>query len=748
MTIAANLGFPRIGKHRELKKAVEDYWAGTIPAQELKAVASDLKKRHWQLQQSSGVQSIPSNDFSFYDHVLDTVAMLGAVPARFGEHSGTVSLDTYFAMARGLRGVHAMEMTKWFDTNYHYLVPELSPDLDFTLSSRKVLADYLEARSVGVETRPVLLGPISFLRLSKIKAGDLSAKDYLPKILPVYLDILAQLKAAGAGWVQLDEPILCLDLDHEWLGLYAQCYGALAAVAPSIMLTSYFGTIEDKMDALLTLPAAGIHLDLCRAPNQIDALIARWPQEKTLSLGLVDGRNIWRNDLTKTLALIEMVRNLVPAEKLQIAPSCSLLHAPVTLDLEDELPSPVKSWLAFASEKLQEVAVLAGAADEGRLAYASVFDESDDAAADRKMSPLTHDPVVRARQAAVQPRLAREERKRLQQDALQLPPMPTTTIGSFPQTKSVRKARLALKKGALSDAQYDQFLESETEKTIRAQEALGLDVLVHGEFERTDMVEYFGEFLEGFALTRYGWVQSYGSRCVKPPIIFGDVSRPSPMTVRWATFAQSLTEKPVKGMLTGPVTILQWSFVRDDQPRRETCRQIAYAVQDEVLDLERAGIRIIQIDEPALREGMPLRLEDAGRYLEDAVTCFQISANAVQGSTQIHTHMCYSEFDDILPTIAALDADVISIEASRSDMDILKSLDHASLQSDVGLGIYDIHSPRCPSVKEIARNIRLAQSHLAADQIWVNPDCGLKTRAWDEVLPALENMVAAAALYR
>lgn len=748
MTIAANLGFPRIGKHRELKKAVEDYWAGAIPAQKMMAVASDLKKRHWKLQQTSGVQSIPSNDFSFYDHVLDTVAMLGAVPARFGEHSGNVSLDTYFAMARGLDGVHAMEMTKWFDTNYHYLVPELSPDLDFTLSSRKVLDDYLEAKSAGVETRSVLLGPISFLRLSKIKAGDLSATEYLPKILPVYLDILAQLKAAGAGWVQLDEPILCLDLDREWLRLYAPCYGALAAVAPSIMLTSYFGTIDDKLDTLLPLPVAGIHVDVCRAPNQLDALVARWPQEKTLSLGLVDGRNIWRNDLTKSLFLIERVRATVPADKLQIAPSCSLLHVPVTLELEDDLPSPVKFWLAFGSEKLQELVVLAGAAGEGRLAFASELDESDDIAAERKMSPLTHDTAIRARQAAAEPRLAREERKRLQQDALQLPPMPTTTIGSFPQTKPVRKARLAFKKGAMSDAQYEQFLESEIEKTIRAQEALGLDVLVHGEFERTDMVEYFGEFLEGFALTHFGWVQSYGSRCVKPPIIFGDVSRPCPMTVRWATFAQSLTEKPVKGMLTGPVTILQWSFVRDDQPRGETCRQVAYAVQDEVLDLERAGIRIIQIDEPALREGMPLRLEDAGRYLEDAVTCFQISANAVQGSTQIHTHMCYSEFDDILPTIAALDADVISIEASRSDMDILKSLDLASLQSDVGLGVYDIHSPRCPPVEEMARNIHLAQAHLAADQIWINPDCGLKTRAWDEVLPALENMVAAAALYR
>lgn len=744
MTLATNLGFPRIGEKRELKKALEAFWSGDIDETSLQAEAEALRKRHWQLQREIGIESIPSGDFSYYDQMLDTIAMLGAVPGRYGCVEAEVSLNTYFAMARGTRDVPAMEMTKWFDTNYHYIVPELRPDLNFHLACNKILEEYREAALLGIETRPVLVGPVTFLKLAKVKAGDRTAQDYLPDILPVYEELLAQLKAAGAEWVQLDEPVLSLDLEPQWLDALSGVYQRLAKVAPKIMLASYFGSVAESLPILLKLPVAGVHLDLVRGADQLRALAQVGPMGKVVSLGIVDGRNIWRTDLSSALADLEEVKKVFGPAGLQVAPSCSLLHVPVDLELEADLDDDLKNWLAFAVQKLDEVAVLAGALVEGRAAYAPAFDESDDAAALRRQSVRVHNPQVRARGTEPAIRPAKIDRAEIQRAHLDLPAFPTTTIGSFPQTQTIRQARLAFKKGVLSQTQYDQFLEEETRKAIRAQEELGLDVLVHGEFERTDMVEYFGDLLEGVAVTKFGWVQSYGSRCVKPPVIFGDVCRPAPMTVRWSSFAQSCTEKPVKGMLTGPVTILQWSFVRDDQPRMETCRQIALAIQDEVRDLEAAGLSVIQIDEPALREGLPLRVKDQSRYLREAVACFQLAANNVTASTQIHTHMCYSEFDDILPAIAALDVDVISIEASRSDMDILEAFDHVAVEAEIGLGVYDIHSPRCPAAAEMGDRLKSASHHLRPEQLWVNPDCGLKTRRWEEVLPALENMVAAA----
>ena len=746
MTLSANLGFPRIGADRELKRALEAFWAGSTDQAALQSVATGLRAAHWQRQHRAGLDVIPSGDFSLYDQMLDMITTLGATPARYRAAAPSSPLDTYFAMARGTRALPAMEMTKWFDTNYHYIVPELSPDLAFSWADKRLLGHYVEAKALGVETRPVIIGPITFLRLAKVKAGEKAALAYLDALLPVYGEILAALKVAGADWVQLDEPALCLDLDPAWLKAVERVYHYLAPLAPNLMLTTYFGTVADKLSGLLPLPVSGLHLDLVRAPEQLDELLAAWPQGKALSLGLVDGRNIWRNDLSASLELVHKARACVGTENLQVAPSCSLLHVPVDLDLEPVLDPEVRPWLAFAAQKLEEVVVLAGAADEGRTAYAPAFHDSDDAAAERRISPRVHNPVVARRLAAAAPaaRPARHTRAQAQAAKFGLPLYPTTTIGSFPQTDAVRQARATFRKGVLSLAQYDAFLESETEKAIRFQEQVGLDVLVHGEFERNDMVEYFGELLEGFLFTKKAWVQSYGSRCVKPPIIFGDISRPAPMTVRWSAYAQSLTDLPLKGMLTGPVTILQWSFVRNDQPRAVTCRQIAYAIHDEVQDLEAARIGIIQIDEPALREGLPLRQADWQAYLDWAVDCFRLSASAAAGETQIHTHMCYAEFEDILPSIAALDADVISIEASRSGMALTGTFRQFDYANEIGLGVYDIHAPRCPEVAELAKKISDAAAVLKPEQIWINPDCGLKTRTWDEVKPALENMVCAA----
>ena len=749
MALAANLGFPRIGAHRELKAAVEAHWAGRLDAPGLAAEAARLRAAHWQMQRDAGIAVIPSNDFSLYDQMLDTTAMLGAVPARFGAVEGEVTLAQYFAMARGTADAPAMEMTKWFDTNYHYIVPEFTAGQTFRLASHKVVEEFREARALGIHTRPVLIGPVTWLSLGKSKDG-VAPLSLLEAILPVYAAVLCALQSEGADWVQIDEPILVTDLTDEQRHALRKACAIFAATGPKVMLASYFGALDDNLDLALSLPVAGLHLDLVRAPGQA-AQIARRAGDKVISLGLIDGRNVWRADLAEALQTAGAAAAAHGADRVQVAPSCSLLHVPVDLEGEAELDAELKSWLAFARQKLAEVVTLTRALN-GEDVTAELAANADAAAA-RRTSHRIHDPAVKARAAAVTPadlrrRSAYPQRHAAQAARLNLPAFPTTTIGSFPQTAEVRRARADHRKGLLSDADYTAFLRAETGACIRRQEALGLNMLVHGEFERNDMVEYFGEQLSGYAFTRLGWVQSYGSRCVKPPMVFGDVRRPTAMTVDWAVHAQSLTDRPVKGMLTGPVTMLQWSFVRDDQPRAETCRQIALAIRDEVADLEAAGIRAIQIDEPAIREGLPLRRADRDGYLQWAVKAFRLAASPVRDDTQIHTHMCYSEFNDIMPSIAAMDADVISIETSRSDMELLGVFGDFAYPNEIGPGVWDIHSPRVPSEAEMVTLLRKAASVIPVERLWVNPDCGLKTRAWPETEAALANLVAAARAMR
>lgn len=753
MVIASNLGYPRIGPGRELKKALESFWGGRSDAEALDAASAALRRASWELQQAAGIDQIPSNDFSLYDHVLDTATMLGAVPSRFEWDGEMVDRDTYFAMARGGPDTPAMEMTKWFDTNYHYIVPEFEPGMIFRLASSKAIDEYREAKALGIETRPKLLGPVSFLLLGKSRRTGVEPLDLLDQALSVYEQTLRQLAEAGAVWVQVDEPMLVLDLSARACAAYAQAYGHLSAACPSLklLLTTYFGDPGDNLETALGLPVAGLHLDLTRT-SQLGQLVQRTvtaaSDELTLSLGLVDGRNVWRTDIDAALGTARAVMESVGPQRVMIGPSCSLLHTPVDLGLEAELDEELHSWLAFARQKVDEIVLLARAlADETEVA--AELEARRAALASRRASSRVHDPSVAARMRSVNEAMQRRaaafaQRQAAQQAQLQLPLLPTTTIGSFPQTDAVRKTRAAFKAGRLSAAEYDSFLESEIERVVRFQEEVGLDVLVHGEPERTDMVEYFGERLVGVAVTKHGWVQSYGSRCARPPIIYGDVSRPKPMTVRWAQYAQSLTDRPVKGMLTGPITILQWSFVRDDQPRRDTAGQIALAIRDEVRDLEAAGIRVIQIDEPALREGLPLRRAEWEAYLEWAVASFRLAAAGVRDETQIHTHMCYAEFNDILEAIARMDADVISIEASRSQMELLEGFARFRYPNQIGPGVYDIHSPRVPSQESVGTLIDYALDVLAADQLWINPDCGLKTRNWDEVRPSLMHMVAAA----
>ena len=748
MSTVTSLGFPRIGPKRELKRALERYWRGESSADELREIAARLRRRHWLLQKEAGTDAVPCNDFSLYDHVLDTAVLFDAIPASHRALFDADPLAGYFALARGHQrdglDLRALEMTKWFDTNYHYLVPELSADTAFALRPDKLLGELHEARALGLEARPVLLGPVSFLRLAKsVDGSDRFA--LLDRLLSVYAQLLARLADAGVAWVQIDEPCLVTDLDEATRAAYRSAFAALAqARAPKLLLASYFGALGDNLELATGLPVAGLHVDLARAPEQLDAVLAAWPADRVLSLGLIDGRNIWRADLDAALALAKRA----DGRELWLAPSCSLLHAPVDLSLEKSLDPTIRSWLAFGVQKLGELRTLADAL-AGRESAGAQLAQARTALATRRLSPRVTRPAVRERLAALAPdagtrRSAYAQRRVAQQAVLHLPAFPTTTIGSFPQTLAVREARAKHKSGKLSDADYDAFLKAETERCVRAQEAIGLDVLVHGEFERNDMVEYFGEQLDGFVFTKGGWVQSYGSRCVKPPIIYGDVSRPQPMTVRWSKFAQSLTSKPMKGMLTGPVTVLQWSFVRDDQPRADTCRQIALALRDEVLDLEKAGIRAIQIDEPALREGLPLRRADWAAYLAWAVESFRLTAGGVADATQIHTHMCYAEFNDIIEAVAALDADVISIETSRSRMELLDAFARFAYPNEIGPGVYDIHSPRLPDRAEMLDLLHRALRVLRPEQTWVNPDCGLKTRGWPEVTRALEAMVQAA----
>ena len=750
-----------MGVHRELKKALEAHWAGKLDESGLLAVGQVLKLNHWVLQQRLGIQFIPSNDFSFYDHVLDTATMVGAVPERYTWRGPQVDLATYFAMARGTApksgqaDVPAMEMTKWFDTNYHYIVPEFTVKQEFSLASVKPVGEFLEAKAVGVHTRPLLVGPVSFLLLGKAKNTGFDPLLLLERILPVYEEVLRQLVRAGAEWIQLDEPMLALDNREEAHRAFTDAYERLSQVSSNLRLlvATYFEGLGTNLRTAVNLPVAALHLDLVRAPEQLDEVLKIIPSGLHLSLGVVNGRNIWKADLDRALNLLEHAATAIGPDRLLVAPSCSLVHTPVDLDSETHIDDELRDWLAFAKEKLEEVVVLERAVLEGKEAVSEVLEGNRLVMKKKRASSRIHDPNVKTRRRNGGQHMTRRtsaypQRRKLQEQSLKLPLFPTTTIGSFPQTKEVRAARAEYKAGKRDGASYEAFLRTETEKAIQFQEEVGLDVFVHGEFERNDMVEYFGEQLAGFAVTESGWVQSYGSRCVKPPIIYGDVARKRPMTVEWSKFAQSLTSKPMKGMLTGPVTILQWSFVRDDQPRSETCRQIALAIRDEVTDLQAAGIRVIQIDEPALREGLPLLRSDWPTYLAWAVESFRLASSGVRDETQIHTHMCYAEFQDIIEAVAQMDADVISIETSRSQMELLHTFSEYHYPNEIGPGVYDIHSPRIPTQQEMESLLKKASAVLSPSRLWVNPDCGLKTRRWEEVRPALAAMVEAARAMR
>jgi 5-methyltetrahydropteroyltriglutamate--homocysteine methyltransferase len=748
MTIATNLGFPRIGPKRALKTALEAHWAGTLGPDALLAQAHALEADAQATQQQAGIGHIPCNDFSLYDQVLDHACMLGLVPGAGGDDAA--ALAAYFAAARGSAGQPALEMTKWFDTNYHYLVPVLQRGQAFALQANRPRAAFARALAAGRRTRPVLLGPVSFLRLCKTADGS-DPLAMLDALLPAYAAILAGLEQAGAQWVQIDEPCLALDLDDAARAALGRAHAALAEAAPKLhrLVASYFAPLHDNLATALGLPVAGVHLDLVRGGADLDAVLDAAPAQLWLSLGLVDGRNVWRTDLRGALATLRQVAARRGTARLMVAPSCSLLHVPLDLSAETALDRGLAARLSFAVQKCAEVAALARGLDEGDAAIEPALAASDRAL---KAAQAAHDPAVAARVAAITPAMARRaplaDRAARQQARLNLPPLPVTTIGSFPQTPAVRAARADLARGAIDQATYDGAIAGWIAESVRWQEAAGVDVLVHGEFERNDMVKYFGEQLQGFAFTKHGWVQSYGSRCVAPPIIWGDVARPAPMTVRWSRHAQDLTDRPVKGMLTGPVTMLQWSFARTDIARETVCRQLALAIADEVAALEAAGIGVIQIDEPAFREGLPLRLADRAAYLEWAVECFRLASSGVREETQIHTHMCYSEFADILPAIAALDADVISIETARSRMDLLDAFVDGSWTAGIGPGVWDIHSPRLPEADEMAGLLRQAVARIPAAQVWVNPDCGLKTRRWDQVRPAVANLVAAARIVR
>ena len=749
MARTALLGLPRVGPDRELKFALEGHWAGRLGADELTETARALRAASWQRAQAAGIDVIPSGDFSLYDHVLDTAWALGAIAPRFGEIDRG-SLAGYFLLARGDAARKPLEMTKWFDTNYHYLVPELEPDQRFSLRAEHWTRPLAEATALGVATRPVVLGPLSFLLLSK---GSDRPLELLARVVPLYVELLRELAAAGASEVQLDEPCLAIDRSPAELELYATAFAELKTAGLPIALATYFAGIDvgETLERVAALEPYELHLDLVRAPGQLAAALDALRSTTTrLSLGLLDGRNVWVADLDAALAHVDAARSALGDDRLTIAPSCSLLHLPYEAARETGIDDEVRGWLAFAVERIAELRTLGAAVTAGPVELDLLLDASRERLSSRPRSARTNATAVRARVGALNAEdYARDtpagERRARQHERVGLPQLPTTTIGSYPQTQEIRDARRRLRAGALAQAEYEQIMRARIAEVVAFEEGLGIDVLVHGEPERNDMVEYFGEQLDGFAFSANGWVQSYGSRCVKPPILFGDVSRPRAMTVGWWRYAQSLTERPVKGMLTGPVTILQWSFVRDDQPRQETCTQIALAIQDEVVDLEAAGCFAIQVDEAALREGLPLQRHLQEHYNRWAVDCFRLTVAPARPDTQVHTHMCYSEFNDVMEHIVRLDADVISIEASRSDMEVLDAFTTGqSYPNDIGPGVYDIHSPRVPAVEEIERLLELAEARVGRERLWVNPDCGLKTRRWEEVRPALENMVAAA----
>lgn len=752
--IAHNLGFPRLGPHRDMKKAVESYWRGDSDGRALAEAGAALRRRNWAWQADAGLAMLPAGDFSWYDHVLDLSVMLGVIPERFRD-TAPEDVDTMFRMARGRapsgRDARPCEMTKWFDTNYHYIVPELSRGQRFEVNARRLIGEVEEALALGHKVKPVLVGPLTWLRLGKSAGEPFDRLELLPDLADAYTRILAQLSALPVEWVQLDEPVLATDLPGAWRDAFRAAYERIDTHGMNILLAVYFGELNENFDFVRDLPVAGLHLDATVGGGELERIAAQMNPEWVLSAGVVSGRNVWRNRLGETrerLAALQQARGGAH-DKLWVAPGCSLLHIPVDLELESGLGNEVRSWLAFARQKVAEVGLLARALRGDNDGWAGAVAASEQAAQSRRRSPRTRNPALRARVEAVTASPQRRktpyrERAQLQHRRLNLPLFPTTTIGSFPQTARIRETRRNFRSRAMDRRRYTEKMRGEIADAITFQEKVGLDVLVHGEPERNDMVEYFGELLDGFALTANGWVQSYGSRCIKPPIIVGDITRPAPMTVEWSSYAQSLTRKPVKGMLTGAVTILRWSFPRDDISQRQGIYQIALALRDEVADLEKAGIRVIQVDEPALREGLPLRKEGWRDYLDCAVRSFHLTTGGVADDTQIHTHMCYSEFNDILDAIAALDSDVISIEASRSNMELLDAFEHFDYPNEIGPGVYDIHSPRVPPAEQMAASLAAAQRRIAARRLWVNPDCGLKTRGWEEVSQALANMVEAA----
>ena len=754
MAVAHSLGFPRIGADRELKKALEAYWKGDLSEAELRRVGRELRAAHWQMQADAGIELLPAGDFAWYDQVLTHSLMFGVVPERFRPADGQPTLETLFAMARGVThqccgGGQAQEMTKWLDTNYHYLVPEFSVDQSFELSWTQLFEEVEEARALGHAVKPVLIGPLTYLWLGKAKGEAFDKLELLERLLPVYGEVLERLAVQGVEWVQIDEPILVLDLPQDWKNAYERAYNLLQRAPLKKLVATYFGGLEDNLGLAAALPVDGLHIDLVRAPDQYPVILDRLPAYKILSLGIVNGRNVWRCDLDKALNVLRHAAERL-GERLWVAPSCSLLHAPMDLAREEQLDAELRSWLAFAVQKCAEVAVLTRAVNQPDDAQVqAALQQSREVQASRAESPRIHKPAVQARLAAIKPRHSQrqsafERRIEKQRARLDLPAFPTTTIGSFPQTPAIRLARQGFKQGKLALTDYTEAMHAEIRHAIAVQERLGLDVLVHGEAERNDMVEYFAEQLDGYAFTRFGWVQSYGSRCVKPAVIYGDLSRPAAMTVEWIRYAQQQTSKVMKGMLTGPVTMLMWSFTREDVSREQQARQLALAIRDEVCDLEAAGIKIVQIDEAAFREGLPLRRAQWGHYLDWAVDAFRLCASGVRDETQIHTHMCYSEFNDVIEAIASMDADVITIETSRSQMELLEAFRVFDYPNDIGPGVYDIHSPRVPDTAEMVQLLQKAAERIPAERLWVNPDCGLKTRGWAETEAALVNMVAAA----
>lgn len=756
--LKTNLGMPRIGLNRELKKACEKYWGNEISSNQLLDVGFTIRKTNFKLQSQADIDIIPCNDFSYYDHVLDTSFMVGSIPERYLKifEGDNAEIDLYFAMARGYQNsdidIIAMEMTKWFDTNYHYIVPEFFKDQTFRFFSTKIIDEFIESKKIlGKPTKPVIIGPVSYLLLGKEKEDGFHRIDLIHNLLPVYLEVLDLLIKNGVEWIQFDEPYLTMDISEKEKDAFIFCYDQINKRFPKlkILLASYFEGFRDNANFVASLPVKALHLDLVKTPEQLGTILELISDEKFLSLGLVDGRNIWKNNYKKSLSLIEQAVKKIGEDRIVISPSCSLLHVPYDVEVENDINPEIKSWLSFAMQKLTETNELFQIFNgESKLLEANQkFINS------RENSALIHKEKIKQRVASIKEKDINRIsnfpiRQKIQQKKFNFPILPTTTIGSFPQTQEIRKLRAKLRKGDISQTEYEREIEKEILRTIKWQEEIGIDVLVHGEFERNDMVEYFGEQLEGFAFTKYGWVQSYGSRCVKPPIIFGDIERKKDMTVRWSTFAQSKTSKPVKGMLTGPITILQWSFVRNDQARSETSMQIALAIRDEVQALENGGITVIQIDEPALREGLPLRKSDWNYYLNWAVKAFRVTSSVAKDDTQIHTHMCYCEFNDIIESIAKLDADVITIETSRSQMELLDAFVNFKYPNEIGPGVYDIHSPRIPSKEEMISLLEKALACFPLKNIWVNPDCGLKTRKWEETERSLKNMVEAARLFR